>query len=253
MKDNILITIITVCYNSEKTIKDTIESVLNQTYTNIEYILVDGNSTDNTVEIIKSYEKEAKQKGIIYKWISEPDKGIADAWNKGVEMSSGDIIGILNSDDWYENDSVEKAVECLNIEEAEISYGICKRFSEKKEFLETIDKIFNPKLKSLTFGFSHTTCFKTKKVYETIGKFDENFKIALDIDFLLRAYNNGIKFKKCKNITCMRLGGISTKYEKEARKEYKFALKKNGIGNFEIFISDMLKIVIKLKNYLKRG
>jgi glycosyltransferase involved in cell wall biosynthesis len=94
-----LVTIVTVCYNSEKTIKDTIESVLNQTYTNIEYILVDGASKDSTVDIIKSYEEKFKEKGIIYKWISEPDKGIYDAMNKGIDMANGEWLYFLGSDD----------------------------------------------------------------------------------------------------------------------------------------------------------
>ena len=104
---NPLISIITVCFNSSKTIRQTIESVLNQTYTNIEYILVDGKSTDNTVAIIEEYAPQFTAKGIVYRWVSEPDAGIYDAMNKGIKLATGEWIGIINSDDWYELDACE--------------------------------------------------------------------------------------------------------------------------------------------------
>jgi len=99
MEKKPLVSIVTVCYNSEKTIRDTIESVLNQTYRNIEYILVDGASKDSTVDIIKSYEEKFREKGISYKWISEPDTGIYNAMNKGIDMASGEWCYFLGSDD----------------------------------------------------------------------------------------------------------------------------------------------------------
>lgn len=110
MKQMIKISIITVCFNSEKTIKDTIESVLNQTYPNIEYIIIDGNSVDKTIDIIKSYESSFEQKGISIHWISETDNGIYSAMNKGFALSNGELIGILNSDDWYSREAVSKIV-----------------------------------------------------------------------------------------------------------------------------------------------
>src|SRR5258705_5340519 len=99
-----LVSIITIVYNGEKYIEDSIRSVINQSYKNIEYIIIDGGSSDNTVSIIKKYEKQ------IAFWISEKDKGISDAFNKGIAKATGEIIGILNSDDWYERDTVAKAV-----------------------------------------------------------------------------------------------------------------------------------------------
>ena len=96
-----MVSIITVSYNSRQTIEKTIESVLNQTYDDIEYIIIDGNSSDQTVNIIKSYEDSFIKKGYSYRWISENDDGIASAWNKGLKMAKGDIIALLNSDDWY--------------------------------------------------------------------------------------------------------------------------------------------------------
>ena len=106
------ISIITVCFNSSKTICDTIDSVLKQNYKNIEYILVDGNSKDNTVEIIKKYETIFRKNGMDYIWVSEVDNGIYDAINKGIKMATGDIIGILNSDDlFYDSNTITDVYE----------------------------------------------------------------------------------------------------------------------------------------------
>ena len=99
-------TVITASFNSEKTIDKTIESLLNQNYTNFEYIIIDGNSKDSTLEIIKSFEQKFKEKNITYKFISEPDKGIYDAWNKGIKLSDGEWISFLGSDDYYTDNTV---------------------------------------------------------------------------------------------------------------------------------------------------
>ena len=104
-----LVSIITVCYNSEKTVAKAIESVLNQTYPEIEYIVVDGASRDNTVAIAESYAEQFRAKGYDYKVISEKDNGIYDAMNKGITMAKGELIGMINSDDWYEPIAVETA------------------------------------------------------------------------------------------------------------------------------------------------
>ena len=104
MNNSPLISIITVSYNAVKTIEDTITSVLNQTYSNIEYIIIDGASTDGTLEVIKKYQDDIS---II---VSEPDKGIYDAMNKGIERANGELIGIINADDWYEANAVERSI-----------------------------------------------------------------------------------------------------------------------------------------------
>ena len=106
-----LVSIVTVCYNSEKTIRKTIESVLAQTYGQVEYIIVDGASTDNTVAVAREYEEQFRQKGYTYRIVSEKDRGIYDAMNKGLALASGELIGIINSDDWYEPDAVKTAAE----------------------------------------------------------------------------------------------------------------------------------------------
>lgn len=132
MKDNgknisntnsVLVSIITVSYNSEKTIGRTIESVLNQTYDNIEYIIVDGNSKDDTVAIAESYRKQFDNKGITFTIISEPDKGMYDGLNKGAKLSRGELVGQINSDDWYEKNAVEIMSELYKKEHYDAAWG----------------------------------------------------------------------------------------------------------------------------------
>ena len=236
-----LVSIITITYNSESTIQDAIESILNQTYENIEDVIVDGASNDNTLSIINSYKEKIINRGIKLKLISEEDKGIADAWNKGLKLCTGDIIGILNSDDWYGDNAVEKVVLCLNVNNPELSYGVCKRVNNKKELIEVMGKEFNPKRIYLNFGFSHTSCFATKKLYDLIGGFNEEFKIALDTDFLLRAFKQNIVFRRCSNVTFMRLGGVSTKFKYKALKEHERAMLSNGFNPILIFLFGVLK------------
>ena len=250
-KQKPLVSIITITYNSESSIEDTIGSLLNQTYSNIEYIIVDGNSSDKTVSIINSYTEKIKERNIMLKFLSENDEGIADAWNKGLKLATGDIIGMLNSDDWFDDNSIESAVNCLDIKKAQLSYGICYRVNDKKEVIEIMNREFNPNLLYLNFGFSYTTCFVTKKMYNTIGLYNLNYKIAIDTDFLLRAYNHGFKFIKCSNITYMRLGGVSTKFKKAALKEHQQAMMSNGFNPILIFIFGMVKKGVLILQNLK--
>ncbi|MCI8966553.1 MAG: glycosyltransferase [Lachnospiraceae bacterium] len=109
-KIDIVVSIVTVCHNSEKTIRDTIDSVLNQTYPNLEYIIIDGKSTDSTVNIIQEYCQKFNDRDKGYRYVSESDEGIYDAMNKGIHMACGELVGIINSDDWYEPEAVECAV-----------------------------------------------------------------------------------------------------------------------------------------------
>ncbi len=247
-EQSILVTIITVTYNSAATIEDTLISVLEQTYSNIDYVIIDGGSIDRTLEIISSYTSDFKEKGITIKTISEKDKGIADAWNKGLRIAKGGIIGLLNSDDWYARDSVHIATKILDPRKKELSYGICKRVDEHKKVIAVLPASFSKSRVYLNFRFSHTTCFVTKKTYEEIGCFDTNYRIAMDVDFLLRSLKRGVVFKKAKNITFMRAGGVSAKQRKKATREYQLALRKNGYNVVIIFIFGMLKKLIALRN-----
>lgn len=176
---NICVSIITVCYNSEKTIERTIQSVLNQTYKNIEYIVVDGKSTDSTLEIIKKYQPIFQEK---MKVISEPDEGIYYAMNKGIEYAKGELIGIINSDDYYEPDAVENMVNAMTDNSYQILYGMVRIIENGVETKIEMQKHENLSEEML----AHPTCFVTKKLYRDFGMFDTKYRSCADHDFMLR-------------------------------------------------------------------
>lgn len=195
MKKKQLVSIITVSYNSEATIIDTIEGVLNQSYSNIEYIIVDGNSTDTTLSIIQSYESAFEKKGFIYKWISEPDKGIYDAYNKGVKLAQGDIIGIINSDDWYTPNAVEEVEKVFNNSQFVIVSGEKRKVTFNKEHYglyynkKEVGKYIH---KVMPLNFPAT--FIHKSVYDKIGYYDTRYKLSADYDLIFRAYKANVSF-----------------------------------------------------------
>ena len=178
------VSIITVVYNNRNTIKDAVESVLNQTYKNIEYIIVDGASTDGTVEIIKSYGDS------IDKFISEKDNGIYDAMNKGIKLASGDIIGILNSDDFYVGDNIiEKVVRTFKEQKVDSVYGDLV-YVDSKDTNKIVrywkSKPYKKGLFKKGWHPAHPTFFVKKEIYDKYGIFDLDFKIAADYELMLR-------------------------------------------------------------------
>lgn len=178
---NIKVSIVTVCYNSEKTIQRTIESVLNQTYKNIEYIIIDGKSTDHTIDIIKKYIPMAHGR---LKYISERDKGIYNAFNKGLRMTTGKIIGIINSDDFYELDAVQRVIDHMNDSPCQVIYGYCNVISRcgistvKTSHIDLTKRSMIP----------HPACFVTRESYCRYGMFIEGIKIASDYELMMRFY-----------------------------------------------------------------
>lgn len=235
-----IVSIITASFNNKSTIEDTFSSVLIQSYPLIEYIIIDGASTDGTIELINNYENKFKEKLNSFKVIIESDDGIADAWNKGLKEATGEIIFFLNSDDWINKNSVKKAVENIDPNNCEISYGVCNRVDNYKNITESFQKQFNKYRVIWNFGFSFTTCFVTRKTYDSIGGFNINYKIAIDSDFLLRCVKKGVQFRKGNHNTFMRLGGVSTKHRLKAHKEYKRALIANGYPKFLVNLSYLL-------------
>ena len=220
------ISVITVCLNSSKTIEKTIISVINQNYKNIEYIIIDGGSKDNTNEIVKKY------KNNISKFISENDNGIYSAINKGIKLATGEIVSILHSDDYYFNSEVlsevvdyfkvNKHLECL------IGTTLMKRKSS-----DNILRKYSPinfKKWMFYFGISppHPSLFLKNSLYQKFGLYEEKYKIAADFEFYLRLFlinKINYKFTKSKYVV-MNYGGKST-----------FSLKSNLVSSKEILSS----------------
>lgn len=174
-----LFSIITVCYNSEKTIERTLKSILKQSVQDFEYIIVDGSSSDKTLDIIRRYEPLF---GDRMKIISERDKGIYDAMNKGIQASSGELVGILNSDDYYEEDALENAACAYQGYEYTIIYGLVRSVSDGKEvmvYLKSPDFLEEDMI-------AHPSCFVTRKIYEEYGMYSLDYPYSADYEFMLR-------------------------------------------------------------------
>ena len=237
MRD-ILCTLITVCYNGEATIRRTFDSVLQQTYKNIEYIVIDGQSKDGTLEIIKEYEPLFEGR---MKWVSEPDKGIYDAMNKGIRMASGELIGIINSDDYYEPDAVEQMVLAMNDEPYQILYGFLRTLSNGVEKSITIASHLFLREEMI----SHPSCFITKQLYNDLGEYDTQFVSAADYDFMLRmSENHKVHFQPVyKLIANFSTGGMCA--SSKAYYDLLKVQKKHGI----ITEKEYNKVVFKCKLY----
>lgn len=204
------ISIITATYNSEKTLKDTLESVLKQNYKDYEHIIVDGLSKDSTIDIIKEYEPRYEGK---LRYISEKDKGIYDAMNKGINIATGDIIGLLNSDDIYSsNDVLERINETIENKKCDGIYANLIFMDE--ETMSKPQRIWKSEKGSIYNGWhpAHPTLYLKKEVYNKIGLFNLKYRICADYDFMIRMLsNNDIKLEyldKC--LVYMRVGGTST-------------------------------------------
>lgn len=179
----IKISIITVCYNSPF-LEECIKSVLDQTYGNLEYIIVDGGSTDGTLEVIEKYKNQ------ISKWISEKDSGISEAMNKGLKRATGDYIYFLHSDDYLLSErSIEKAVKAMDFSKDINAFSVL--YGQPGNFRKMNSKPFGP-LTYFKTNFMHQGVFCHRRVFRKIGGFDESIKITMDYDFFLRACINNI-------------------------------------------------------------
>lgn len=181
------VSIITVCYNSEKHLEQTIQSVVNQTYANIEYILVDGASTDSTLQIIQHY---ATTYPSHIRYVSEQDKGIYDAMNKGVGLATGEVVGIINSDDWYEPDTVEIVMAAYRLHGVAIYHGIQRRYKDGVE-IELLRTNANQLDRQM---IEHSTCFIPMVVYKQYGLFDKSYHYVGDYELMLRLQRNNVPF-----------------------------------------------------------
>lgn len=201
------ISIITVCFNSAKTIEKTILSILEQTYDNIEYILIDGGSTDGTVEIIQSY------KSRISGFISEPDKGLYDAMNKGIKLATGDTIGILNSDDlFYNNSVIQDIVNFHSKNDIDASIGNIVQHKNGKIVRKYNSINWKPEKLKIGFMPPHPSIFFKRELFEKFGYYKLDFISGADYELITRFFlKNNLTYKYSGiTTTSMAMGGISS-------------------------------------------
>lgn len=246
------VSIITVTYNSEKYLDDCILSVINQRYKNIEHIIIDGKSKDGTVDIIKKYENH------IAKWVSETDRGMYDAINKGMEMATGDVIGILNSDDMLEDDTVVEAiVEAFEEQKVDSIYGDLEYVDPdnvKKIYRIWKGKPYKRSLFQLGWMPAHPTFYFKRELFLKYGGYETHFFSAADYEFMCRyLFHNHISAHYIpKLLVKMRRGGQSNsnmKIRLRANRRDYLAMKKNGV-RFPFLVS-ILKPLSKLHQYYK--
>lgn len=243
------ISVITVCFNSEITIERTIKSVIDQDYYSFEYIIIDGASTDKTLEICNKYKDK------ITHLVSEKDDGIYDAMNKGISLASGDVIAILNSDDYFINNQCLKKIENSFTDDIDIVFGNVLIFSEKTKKIKRKYKssIYKPCLSIFGIQPPHPASFIKKSIYNKFGTYDKNYRIAGDFDLLTRLTTKGKVNYKIINeyFVMMSDGGISNanlKTRNRTTQEIKNSLQKNGLISNKFFIN--LRYLIKLKQLL---
>lgn len=225
------ISIITITYNSAKTLPRALESVQSQTYKDIEHVIVDGASTDGTRDIIKQY--AAKHKNV--QWISEKDNGIYNALNKGIRMATGDVIGFLHSDDvFYSADSIGQIAQAFAQNEVDIVYGDLQYCKADKVVRRWKSNDYNPC--GLKYGWMppHPTVYVRREVYEQVGEYDEWFRISADYDMILRMFKAGFCSKYIPTtLVTMETGGASNKDTRarlsKTQEDY-IVLKKNHVG-----------------------
>jgi glycosyltransferase len=225
------ISIITITYNSAKTLQRALDSVQSQTYKDVEHILVDGASTDGTLAMIEAY----AQKHENVRYLSEPDTGIYNAINKGIRMATGDVIGFLHSDDvFYSPDSLELVHQAFVVAHADVTYADLQYCSGDKVIRRWLSNAFDPE--SLKYGWMppHPTMYCRKEVYQRVGEYDESLRISADYDMVLRIFNAGYRLYYIPEVLVnMQVGGASNRNFRarmaKTQEDFK-VLRKNNIG-----------------------
>lgn len=245
------ISIITAAYNSAATIRDTLESVKNQTHPDIEHIIIDGASKDNTVEIIQQYPHVAK-------WVSERDKGLYDAINKGIQLASGDFVGILNSDDFLaEPTTIAQLVATLQQSKTDAIYGDIAFVSPdnlQKVVRYYSSRRFHPGRFRYGYMPAHPSFYARKSLFEKLGSYKLDYKIAADYELLIRfLFTHQIKTAYLEKVLVyMRTGGISNASIKSRyilNQEIVKACREHGIESNMLLLSG--KYLFKVFEYLK--
>lgn len=236
------ISIITVCYNSEAHIEEALQSVINQSYENKEYLVIDGGSTDGTLSIIEQYRDK------IDYFVSEPDKGISDAFNKGIRAATGDIIGICNADDQLAADCLQLIAD--NSEEGIDIYRMnetVKNFETGEEWLTRPTLVYGKTFRS--HYTCHMGCFVTKVAYKRYGMYDTELRIQMDTDLLRRFTVKGARYKYIDaNCGYFRRGGVSNTKSQTKRKNYERALvmKRYGASDCDVFITQCYHTIMQM-------
>ncbi|WP_049946311.1 glycosyltransferase family 2 protein [Butyrivibrio sp. WCD2001] len=233
------ITIITITYNAENTIERAIKSVLGQKYENLEYIIVDGLSSDNTLNIVEKY------KNHITKIISEPDEGISDAFNKGILAASGDIIGIVNADDWLESNALEMVSEAYDAQVDVYRFNIF--LIDEKKGIKAIERpTLYFSVKKPFVNVCHQGTFVSKNAYLKYGMYDIKLKYKMDWDILLRFSKDNAHIKYIdRAVAYYSLDGLTfrSRDNKTKNKESIYILKKHGANNCEIVVYFAVKLM----------
>jgi len=236
------ISIITICFNSEKTIFKTLESVKKQSFNNIEHIIIDGASNDKTLEICKEYSNSIKI-------ISEQDNGVYDAFNKGLKLATGEIIGFLNSDDvFYNENSIQDIVDAFSKNETDIVYGNLDYVNEESKVIRNwISRPYEKGLVKKAWKTAHPSFYCKKEVYDRLGGYNDSFKIAGDFELCLRflEINQVPSFYLNKKLVKMLVGGISNSGLKSKWTIFKEDLRAFKINN--ISVNPVLFCFYKLK------
>lgn len=244
------ISIITITFNSEKTVRATFESIRKQLSDDLEYIVIDGGSTDSTLEIIE------ENKDIIKKIISEPDKGISDAMNKGIKIATGEIIGIIHSDDMLADDALS-IIQRNYRESIDVYYGNALMCTENGRSIHTLKPVTDLSKFKYEFCLIHPSTFITKNAYLRYGLYDETLKCSMDYDLLLRFYNSGCNFNYIdKTLSVIRMGGTNQRLRKQTLREmYNISVKYGGspivagVKKISKEIKDVLRPIAKMVGY----
>ena len=250
MENRPFFSIITATFNSEKTISDCIESVLNQHFSNFEFILIDANSSDSTLNIIQSFENKFKEKNITYKYISETDNGIYDAWNKGLLLSSGEWISFLGSDDEYFLDALENYYcEIAKFPTANYVSSRVELINDKKEVITIFGIPFIWKKVVRNMKIAQVGSFHKKELFEKVGNFNDAYKIVGDLEFYIRC-KNVIQPIFFKTVTArMQNNGVSNQVFKALKEALtaKLELQKTPVFLFYYdFYTSLAKCYIKI-------
>lgn len=231
-----LISIVTIVYNGEAYLEQTIQHVLNQNYDNIEYIIIDGGSTDDSLSIIKKYEEQ------IDYWVSEKDKGIYDAFNKGISLTTGKYVGLINADDYYDLNAVKViADESLKFPEVDVFYANMYLHNDKHKRKKIMKALSLDNL-DRDICVNHPTCFVRKEIYNSI-QFNLEYQLSADYEFIIKLFKNNYKFKYIDKVMAnMRDGGVSTAFNKAEKESY--TIRKKYFGRYKankVFASKLVK------------